>query len=496
MKQARYEVRKDVNMSTFLSYMLENSQIAAILILDKNGFILDMSHGVKISYGYSLDDIIDKHFSCLYTIEDQKSGKPEKELKDAMDKGYAADNNYIMHKSNEVIWSHGETIFVKNEAKEIYFIKFIYDINQQKLLEKSLVASNTFSYSILETINEALIVLDENLSIKMANASFYKCFHIAEKEIANKSFFEISNASWNIPMLKELLFEILPRNTTIKNYEVEFKLPEGNKVFRLNAQQIFYEGEKLHKILIAFDDFTADKTVKESLSTENVMLNKANKDMDVFIYSASHDLKAPINNIEGLINAISDHPDCSNAITDLIEMMKESIHKFKNTLDDLAKVVHVEQEAKEGVVTIGFKSMLEEVKFNLHAQIEQAGAFISDDFTKAPVINFSRINLRSVLHNLLSNAIKYRSPERVPQIHISTEKTNGYILLQIKDNGLGIKEEDKGKVLAIFERIHSHVEGTGLGMNIVKKIIDLNGGKIQIESQVNVGTTIMVFLKI
>jgi PAS domain S-box-containing protein len=483
-------------MSAFLESMLEHSQIACILILDKNGIILDMSHGVKVSYGYFPEDLIGANFSTLYIKEDQKEGRPAKELNQARDKGYAADNNYIAHKKGTHIWSHGETIFVRNDVGEIYFIKFIYDINKQKLLEKSLVASNKFSQSILDTINEALIVLDKDLNIITANASFFKCFEIEKEDISRKPFFEISNKSWNIPKLKELLYKVLTNNRSIKNFEIEFGFPSGQKVFRLNAQQILEQGQKQQEILIAFDDVTTDKQVRENLSSENVMLNKVNKDLDVFVYTASHDLKAPINNIEGLINAISDHPECSRGISDLIFMMKESVYKFKNILDELSKIVKVDQEAKEGIVFNDFDNLLEEVKFNLHIQIEESEAFVSSDFSKAPAINFSRKNLRSVLHNLLSNAIKYRSPKRKPHIHVSTEKSNGFILLKVSDNGLGIKEEDKGKVLAIFERLHNHVEGTGVGMNIVKKIIDNNGGKIEIDSEVEKGTTFKVFFKV
>jgi PAS domain S-box-containing protein len=497
MNHIHKEVRKEVNMSAFLKSMLENSRIASILILDKDGVILEISQGVKISYGYFPEEILGKNFSVLYSVEDQKNNKPGKELKEAFENGYAADNNYIMHKSNASIWSHGETIFVKNEEGDTFFIKFIYDINQQKLLERFLIASNRFSHSILETINEALIVLDENLNIIIANASFYRSFEIKkEDDIFKKSFFEISNESWNIPRLKELLYNVLPRNSSIKNFDVEFNFSSGKKIFRLNAQQVTEEGEKQQKILIAFDDVTRDEKAREDLSSKNLLLNKVNNDLDVFVYTASHDLKAPISNIEGLINAISEHPECSKGISELTQMMKESVYKFKNILEDLSKIVKVDQKENEGIVNIDFMTMLEEVKFNLHRQIEDADAFISEDFSQAPTINFSRKNLRSVLHNLLSNALKYRSPDRKSNICVSTEKTDGFILLKISDNGLGIKEEDKEKVLAIFERIHKHIEGTGVGLNIVKKIIDNNGGRIQIESKVGEGTTFLVYFKV
>jgi signal transduction histidine kinase len=100
------------------------------------------------------------------------------------------------------------------------------------------------------------------------------------------------------------------------------------------------------------------------------------------------------------------------------------------------------------------------------------------------------------MHNLLSNALKYKAPDRKPEIYLCTQRVNNYILFMIKDNGLGIIEEDKEKVLAIYQRLHPNIEGTGMGMNIVKKIIDNNGGKIEIESKVGKGSTFKIYIKV
>jgi signal transduction histidine kinase len=109
---------------------------------------------------------------------------------------------------------------------------------------------------------------------------------------------------------------------------------------------------------------------------------------------------------------------------------------------------------------------------------------------------FPRKNIRSILQNLISNAIKYRSPDRDPIIKIRTEKINDYILLQISDNGMGIKEEDKFKVLEMYHRLHGNIEGTGVGLGIVGKIVNNNGGKIEIESELGKGSTFRIYLKV
>lgn len=125
----------------------------------------------------------------------------------------------------------------------------------------------------------------------------------------------------------------------------------------------------------------------------------------------------------------------------------------------------------------------------------EANATLVEDYSKAQEVTFSRKNLRSVLYNLLSNAVKYRAPERRALIRVETYQEEDYIVLSIKDNGLGIKQDDKAKVFIIFKRLHTHVEGTGIGMSIVKRIMDSAGGKIEIESKLNEGTTFKIYFR-
>lgn len=484
-----------LNKSTFLDSMLNNSRVACILILDQEGVIWEMSHGVEEQLGYTPDDLIGQHFSILFSKEDLKLNKPWEELKTALERGFALDNNYIIHKDGSYIWCQGESIMVGDRGEK-YFVKYIYDINKQKLLEASLMQSKMFSESVIETIDNPLIVLDHNLKILMANNSFHNVFNPLQEEIKEKPFFEIEYFTSNIDKFRELLEKILPESTLIKGYEIEFTFPDGQKFFHLNAQQIIEEGRKMQKILIVFHDVTDEKKMKENLNNKNEQLNKVNKDLDTFVYTASHDLKAPINNIEGLITVMENSVGSSTETYEVIQMMRESIDKFKNNINDLSTIARIEKDGNGTAVIVELEELFEEVKFNLKEEIKKSEAVIWSDFSLTPTLRFSRKNLRSILHNLLSNAIKFRVPRRKPEISISTEKLNNYILLKAKDNGIGIKEEDKEKVVALYQRLHPEIEGSGVGMNIVKKIIDNNGGKIEIESEVGKGSTFKVYIKV
>jgi signal transduction histidine kinase len=279
-------------------------------------------------------------------------------------------------------------------------------------------------------------------------------------------------------------------------------LLEGLFIFRPAAKKIRESYERLKKINSKLEQKVKERTEElfkknRELKLKNNELSKINKDLDTFVYTTSHDLKAPISNIEGLVTVLAEEIQSDDNSQPIIDMIRQSIQKFKTLLQDLSIVGKIKQQSVDENLLVKFKDMLEEVEFNLHEQIEHTGAVIFSDFSKAPSIKFSRKNLRSILHNLLSNAVKFRSPERTPEIKISTEVFNdNYILLKVTDNGMGIKEEDKGKLFSIYERLHEDIEGTGVGLNIIRQIIDNNGGYIIIDSEVGKGSTFNVYIKI
>jgi signal transduction histidine kinase len=119
---------------------------------------------------------------------------------------------------------------------------------------------------------------------------------------------------------------------------------------------------------------------------------------------------------------------------------------------------------------------------------------ITSDF-QVPEINYARKNLKSVVYNLISNAVKYRSSERVPHIWASTQADGEYIVLTIRDNGLGMNPEQRQNLFRMFKRFHTHVEGTGIGLYIVKRIIENSGGRIEVESEPDQGTIFRVYLR-
>lgn len=253
-----------------------------------------------------------------------------------------------------------------------------------------------------------------------------------------------------------------------------------------------YEASKIDKEKLA--------VINSELNEKNEELQKINIDLDNFIYIASHDLKSPVSNIEGLLSTLSEMVNGENSskeeINSILKMMDYSIDRFLNTLNDLTTITKIQKDIEQEIPEkVNILELIDDIKMLNGDLIANTGARIVVDFDSFREISFSRKNLKSILFNLITNALKYRSPDRKPEIRISLEKNGTFLLLKVKDNGLGLEANKQKKLFSMFQRFHDHVEGTGIGLYLVKRIITNAGGKVEVESQLNVGSTFTVFFK-
>ena len=242
-----------------------------------------------------------------------------------------------------------------------------------------------------------------------------------------------------------------------------------------------------------------NRELEERVNVRTAELTRVNKDLDNFVYTASHDLKAPINNIEGLVIALREvletpEPD-HGELNIIMHMIQDAISRFKHTLMDLTEVAKLQHQDETPLESVRFAELIDDVTMNIQDLILKYDATIDTDFSKVPEMIFSRKNLRSIVYNLVSNAIKYSSPERPPMIEVSTYLEDSYTVFRVRDNGLGIKADDRSKVFAMFKRLHAHVEGTGVGLAIVKRIVENCDGKIECDSEQGIGSEFRVYLK-
>ena len=239
---------------------------------------------------------------------------------------------------------------------------------------------------------------------------------------------------------------------------------------------------------------------KEELRASNKDLNQSieelsriNHELDNFVYSASHDLKAPLNNLEGLIALLDTSEKEELNQEEILRMIAESVRRLKNSINDMTLMV---QTAKDNyrINKVNFDVVLNEIKSDLNHLITSTGTSLNFDL-EVKNIQFPRKEIRSILFNLISNAIKYQEPNRAPVITVRTRQVAEKILLEVEDNGRGIEAEHLEHLFNKYFRINSVVEGSGLGLYIVKRMVKNRNGKIEVVSTVGKGSTFSVFLR-
>jgi two-component system CheB/CheR fusion protein len=410
-------------------------------------------------------------------------------------------------------------------GKERIILLAIEDISERKEIEAGLEktrkeleatklaedAAREYAESIINTVREPLISLDQDLRVVTASRSFYEVFKVKPEETVGQLIYDLGNKQWNIPKLRELLETILPQKATFDNYEVEHDFSTiGRRIMLLNARQIKRVLGKERIILLAIEDITERREIENGLKTAHeelkglaAELKRTAQVKSEFLANMSHELRTPLNSINGFSEVLSDE-----TFGPLNEKQKRYVNNVLTSGKHLLALINqILDMAKleAGKMTLALsnlpmKSLLNEFsllvadmvsKKKLHMSLE-----IADDL---PDIEADDLKVKEIIYNLLSNAAKY-TPEG-GEIGMRARKAGPEIEIVVWDTGIGIAPENMEKIFEGFFRVdtpYSRVtEGTGLGLPLSKKLVELHGGKLSVESAgLNKGTSIRFTLPV
>lgn len=232
---------------------------------------------------------------------------------------------------------------------------------------------------------------------------------------------------------------------------------------------------------------------KEQLIRE---LTQNNKDLKQFSYITSHNLRAPLSNLTGLLNLLEDIPIENQELKEILNGFNKSTHLLNETINDLVKVIIIKDNPSIQKEAILIKEIFENIFSQLNFQIESCKPIIKLNFENVSIININKAYLESILLNLLTNALKYKSENRKLKITITASEIDDTIVLIFKDNGIGIDlVRNRDKVFGLYQRFHNYPDSKGLGLYLVKSQVETMGGTISIESEVNKGTTFTLIFK-
>ncbi len=280
-------------------------------------------------------------------------------------------------------------------------------------------------------------------------------------------------------------------------YEVKYRFRRHDGVYRWFLGRALPMRDDAGQIIKWFGtstDIHEEEETKLQLESANHELTRINQVLDTFVYMAAHDLKSPVNNLAVLMQMASEQPDPGKR-QEVERMINISVKRLDQTINGLLEVISVEG-SHSPARPVNFHQLLSHLKSELSVEMEKVGEGISADFSAAGEIMYVQSYLHSILRNLITNAIKYASPHRSLQVSIRTHKTPKGVVLTVADNGIGIDLKANGdRVFKPFKRFTQQAQGTGVGLYIIKTIVEKNGGSIKIESKLNAGTTFTVLLK-
>ncbi len=454
--------------------------------------------------------------------------------------------------ANEEVVSSNEELQTVNEEletskEEIESTNEELMTANQELVTRNELLQESYEYSkaIISTLHDPMIVLDRKLQVKTANKAFYTKFGVDEEETEGVLLYELGNNQWNIPLLRQLLEDIIPQNSFFHDFEVRHNFPNlGEKVLILNASRLNQKSHGERLILLSIKDITeavklqmiekeglkADikesktysqklklavqertrelKTSNQVLLKQNSELEKLNKELEAFTYLSSHDLQEPLRKIRTFTGRIlgQEEQHLSETGKTYFHYIQASAQRMQTLIQDL---LHYSLfTTRDGpFVHMDLNEVLEEIKAEFMEQMEEEKASIEVKETcKIRIIPFQ---FRQLMYNLLHNAFKFARPGVPVMVTITCStiklemksplglKPNvTYSHVSVTDNGIGFEKKYADRIFELFEKLHSKdiYAGTGIGLSIVKKIVDNHQGIIKATSTLQKGTTFDIYI--
>jgi two-component system, OmpR family, phosphate regulon sensor histidine kinase PhoR len=353
---------------------------------------------------------------------------------------------------------------------------------------------NSDQLSTLMALNEELenyfrntvipqMFIDANLILRKFTPPAMRQFQLTHDDIGK----HISELKIRIrfPTIIENVQEVIENNL---NMEKDIQTTDL-KWYQMNILPYSTRGiNKTNGVIITFVDIT----FRVEMLYE---YEKLNLTYETVLYALSHDLKGPVINIKGLIDLLKDvEENDQDEVEILIESMDISVEKLLKCIEDLTDTVKDKNRLGDVSERVNIQNILEDIRTGLGDRFFLLQAKIHTDF-QVTELNFSRKNIRSILYNLVSNAMKFSVPGVMPEIWITTENQGDYILLSVRDNGVGIAKSKQELIFFPRTRLNKEIEGTGTGLYIVKRMVEEMGGKVEVKSALGKGSEFRVYFR-
>lgn len=462
--------------------------VDAYVIMDLQGNILKMNEAAVGLLGFKHAK---ENFNLLKMAAPKEAQRVLKSFNILLEKGSLTDFHLnIITRKKESKLVHVNASIIYDKGKPVAAQGIVRDVTLDNIYKKSLETEKEKYSSIIANMNLGLIEVDNDDKILMANQSFLEMSGYNEEELIGEKGGEIFPVDGDSKVIEE---ENTKRKKGESNsYEIKVKTKFGDIRHWLisGAPNYNLNGEIIGSIGIHLDitDLKSLQLQKEKLLNQ---LAKSNDELQEYAHIVSHDLKSPLRSIDALVNWIKE--DNKGKLDDVsiqnFELIETTLEKMEQLISDILVYSSVGSDGSE-METVDLNTVVNELQKILfipeHISIKVLNPL--------PEIHGDRTKLKQLFQNLISNAVKFNDKEK-GFIEIDVTEQQSFYQFSVKDNGVGIDKEYHDKIFKIFHSLNKSKESTGIGLSIVKKIIDLYKGEIWIDSEVGLGTTFYFTIK-
>lgn len=398
--------------------------------------------------------------------------------------------------SGEYQWREDSTNVIYNsDGSYSKYILVSRDISERKQTEKQLIESEQQLRLITENTSDGVAVI-EGGRLTYVSPSYVKLLNYTKEEYLNYNPNDIYEKFHpdDLVRVKPYINECLMKQMKEFKYEMRFMDVNGNYHWREDSANVIYdEHGRSAKYIVVTRDISARKESDNEKNRLYEITEKQNQKLINFTHIVSHDIRSHTSNLSMILDLFEESNN-SEEKREYFNMMKQSTNKLSDTIFFLNETVAIQSGGKNEFENLNLKQEIEQAILGINAIVKSNKAIININVDEKIQIKATQSYLESIIFNLLTNAIKYRSKDRLPVINIVVKVVNDETILQVSDNGLGIDlEKNREKVFGMYKTFHGNSDAVGLGLFMVKNHIESMGGRIEIESEVNKGSTFTLY---
>lgn len=484
--------------------LIENVKDYSIIALDKNGYVVKWNLGAERLKGYRADEIIGQHYSLFYPKEEVDQGKINEILAIAARDGIFEDEGWRVRQDGSQFMANVAINAVFDSTGALQgFVKITRDITERIQREEQLYALNNLHQAILDSTNFSIISTNSQGIIEIFNKSAERMLGYSAGEVRGKMTPAVIHDAQEIEARAEQLSQELgeviePGFEAFVAKSRRFTVPDENEWIYIRKDgsrfPVLLSVTTLHNSRSEISGFVGvalDITERKQAEADRIQLmnqlQRINQELNNFAYVASHDLKSPLHGIDQLATWITeDLGETLNADTQVhLRLMRSRIMRMEMLLDDLLTYSRVGRSNEE-ITNVNTLNLIQGI-FELVSNTKQIRLLVAEDL---PELFARKVPLELVFRNLIANAIKHHDK---PQgaIEISARPVEDGFEFAVKDDGPGIPPEHQERVFAMFQtlRPRDEVEGSGIGLALVKKAVESEGGRVMLHSEGKLGCT-------